>query len=218
MSLAFVSSSPISWLHKICPIRKATTQHSCRSKKCCGSRLVPLCTQSEQPILVQVSPNTKKTSTTDNLTRQLLFSSLQNSEGKDAVKMGLKKESLGTLPFWALGAAFIIGWRVYTKIKVKEQQQEETEQAQVSEFESIPEEKTILEEEQDENSLHVFKCAKCGYSLFPAKGREFKFFTDNFKCPACGSTKEVFYDTSDPNDPRNRLDDEEEEEEIEETS
>lgn len=40
----------------------------------------------------------------------------------------------------------------------------------------------------------IFECTECGYTLFPAKGREFKFFPDDFKCPGCGAAKDKFVD------------------------
>jgi rubredoxin len=43
----------------------------------------------------------------------------------------------------------------------------------------------------------VLECSNCGYTLFPAAGREFKFFGDDFKCPQCGSSKEAFKDVAD---------------------
>ena len=42
----------------------------------------------------------------------------------------------------------------------------------------------------------VYECTDCGYTLFPAAGREFKFFPDSFKCPECGSPKDKFVDRS----------------------
>ncbi|GJQ09033.1 hypothetical protein GpartN1_g824.t1 [Galdieria partita] len=153
----------------------------------------------------------------------LSISSSSSSSDRGEVKMGLKSESLGTLPFWVFGAVFIVGIRMYSnKHKKKKEEASESKNnlrgmAEL-ETEEIPEEKTILEEEQESAALHVFKCGNCGYSLFPAKGREFKFFTDSFKCPACGSTKEAFYDTSDPSDPRNSIKEEEVEEEIKDSS
>jgi len=41
---------------------------------------------------------------------------------------------------------------------------------------------------------HVYECNACGYTLYPAKGREFKFFADSFKCPMCGAGKDQFTD------------------------
>ena len=39
---------------------------------------------------------------------------------------------------------------------------------------------------------NVMTCQDCSYTLFIAKGRESKFFGDNFKCPECGSKKDRF--------------------------
>lgn len=56
-----------------------------------------------------------------------------------------------------------------------------------------------LEGEEDEDDSgadsptgSVFECSDCGYTLFPAKGREFKFFPDSFTCPECGAPKSKF--------------------------
>lgn len=49
------------------------------------------------------------------------------------------------------------------------------------------------------------RCERCGFTLYPAKGREFKFFSDRFKCPSCGAGKDLFYDANDPDDPRNQV-------------
>jgi rubredoxin len=39
---------------------------------------------------------------------------------------------------------------------------------------------------------NVYECSECGYTLFIAKGREFKFFGDSFECPECGAAKDKF--------------------------
>ena len=39
---------------------------------------------------------------------------------------------------------------------------------------------------------NVYSCSECGYTLFIAKGREFKFYGDDFKCPECGAGKDKF--------------------------
>jgi rubredoxin len=52
--------------------------------------------------------------------------------------------------------------------------------------------------------LHVYRCGKCGYTLYPARGRELKFFPRTFKCPQCSAPKSEFWDLNDPNDPRNQ--------------
>eukprot|EP00184_Porphyridium_aerugineum_P007448 CAMPEP_0184693968 /NCGR_PEP_ID=MMETSP0313-20130426/2057_1 /TAXON_ID=2792 /ORGANISM="Porphyridium aerugineum, Strain SAG 1380-2" /LENGTH=162 /DNA_ID=CAMNT_0027152163 /DNA_START=395 /DNA_END=883 /DNA_ORIENTATION=+ len=69
---------------------------------------------------------------------------------------------------------------------------------------------------EQEKELHVYKCSGCGYELWVARGREFKFFGDNYKCPVCGTGKDGFWDLNDPNDPRNQESEEEEEGKSEE--
>jgi rubredoxin len=48
------------------------------------------------------------------------------------------------------------------------------------------------EEEDDVPASNVYGCSECGYTLFIAKGREFKFFGDDFECPECGAAKDKF--------------------------
>ncbi|GMH50572.1 hypothetical protein TrRE_jg13157 [Triparma retinervis] len=38
----------------------------------------------------------------------------------------------------------------------------------------------------------IYECSSCGYTLFPAKGREFKFFPEDYVCPECGGPREGF--------------------------
>lgn len=73
--------------------------------------------------------------------------------------------------------------------------------------------KSAITSEAEEAELHVFKCGGCGYEMYPARGREFKFFPDSFKCPLCGTPKSEFWDLNDPDDPRNQEEEEEEDEE-----
>ena len=49
-------------------------------------------------------------------------------------------------------------------------------------------------DEDDDKSppSNVYQCGNCGYTLFIAKGREFKFYGDDFKCPECGAEKDKF--------------------------
>ena len=60
------------------------------------------------------------------------------------------------------------------------------------------------EEEEEEEKLSAYRCEVCSFTIYPAKGREFKFFPAGFKCPSCGATKEKFYDLTDEDDPRNQ--------------
>jgi hypothetical protein len=52
--------------------------------------------------------------------------------------------------------------------------------------------------------LHEFCCEKCGYTMFPARGRDAKFFPDDFTCPTagCGADKASFFDMTDMTDER----------------
>eukprot|EP00429_Kryptoperidinium_foliaceum_P062917 CAMPEP_0176062908 /NCGR_PEP_ID=MMETSP0120_2-20121206/31372_1 /TAXON_ID=160619 /ORGANISM="Kryptoperidinium foliaceum, Strain CCMP 1326" /LENGTH=439 /DNA_ID=CAMNT_0017396477 /DNA_START=46 /DNA_END=1362 /DNA_ORIENTATION=- len=52
-------------------------------------------------------------------------------------------------------------------------------------------EKAAAEEakKEEEPASNVYECTECGYTLFIAKGREFKFYGDDFKCPECGAEK-----------------------------
>jgi len=38
----------------------------------------------------------------------------------------------------------------------------------------------------------AYECTECGYTMFPAKGREFKFMPAGFTCPDCGCGKDKF--------------------------
>lgn len=50
------------------------------------------------------------------------------------------------------------------------------------------------------SAAHAYQCQNCGYTLFPAAGREFKFFGDSFVCPQCKSPKSQFIDISNEDD------------------
>eukprot|EP00980_Cylindrotheca_fusiformis_P001449 scaffold345_cov134-Cylindrotheca_fusiformis.AAC.60 len=57
-----------------------------------------------------------------------------------------------------------------------------------------PEDQEAAKEEDatDEPDSNVYECSECGYTLFVAKGREFKFYGEDFKCPECGAAKDKF--------------------------
>lgn len=58
-----------------------------------------------------------------------------------------------------------------------------------------PADQKAAEEEEEEVELpasNVYECGECGYTLFIAKGREFKFYGQDFKCPECGAKKDKF--------------------------
>lgn len=43
--------------------------------------------------------------------------------------------------------------------------------------------------------ISIYPSPLGSYKMFVAKGREFKFFGDNFKCPECGAGKNKFTET-----------------------
>jgi len=53
-------------------------------------------------------------------------------------------------------------------------------------------ENAIPDEEEAQPASNVYECGSCGFTLFIAKGREFKFYGDDFNCPECGAKKEDF--------------------------
>lgn len=58
-----------------------------------------------------------------------------------------------------------------------------------------PEDIKAAEEEDEkeaEPASNVYECSECGFTLFIAKGREFKFYGEDFKCPECGAGKDKF--------------------------
>ena len=64
--------------------------------------------------------------------------------------------------------------------------------------------KHIARSKAEEAEQHEFCCERCGYTLFPARGREGKFFPDSFTCPnpTCNAPKEAFFDMTDLSDAR----------------
>lgn len=113
-------------------------------------------------------------------------------------------ESMGVLPLFFAG--FGITALAIKLLKIKGGQ---LRGGDVAKKMSVP--KTAITSEAEEAELHVFKCGGCGYEMYPARGREFKFFPDSFKCPLCGTPKSEFWDLNDPTDPRNQTDDEDDE-------
>uniref|UniRef100_A0A7S1A400 Rubredoxin-like domain-containing protein n=1 Tax=Noctiluca scintillans TaxID=2966 RepID=A0A7S1A400_NOCSC len=57
--------------------------------------------------------------------------------------------------------------------------------------------KYVASTEEQRKQLHTFMCGGCGYTLFPARGREGAFFPDRFKCPICGAAKRDFFEMND---------------------
>lgn len=57
-----------------------------------------------------------------------------------------------------------------------------------------PEDAVEEDDSVDVNSAsgNVQECSECGYTLFVAEGRDFKFFNSGFTCPECGASKDKF--------------------------
>ena len=49
-----------------------------------------------------------------------------------------------------------------------------------------------VDDDDNASTGNVFECSKCGFTLFIAEGRDFKFYGDDFKCPECRSHKDEF--------------------------
>jgi rubredoxin len=128
-------------------------------------------------------------------------------EGRGGGLFGVKAkaywESMGVLPLSF--AAFGIAALVIKLAKVKKGQWKAGEGG----INRATTHASIVTSEEEEAELHVFKCSGCGYEIYPARGREFKFFPDSFKCPLCATPKADFWDLNDPTDPRNQESDDE---------
>ena len=55
----------------------------------------------------------------------------------------------------------------------------------------------MVTDESEETDLKAFSCNECGYTIFPARGREGKFFPSDYKCAMCGAGREAFEDKRD---------------------
>ena len=51
---------------------------------------------------------------------------------------------------------------------------------------------TAKDSKKDSASGSVYECGECGFTLFIAQGRDFRFFGEDFKCPECGAAKDKF--------------------------
>mmetsp|Transcript_32574 Transcript_32574/g.62922 ORF Transcript_32574/g.62922 Transcript_32574/m.62922 type:complete len:259 (+) Transcript_32574:3-779(+) len=60
--------------------------------------------------------------------------------------------------------------------------------------------KYVASSEKEKAELKTYMCSGCGYTLFPARGREAAFFSSSFKCPMCGTPASDFFDMSDDSD------------------
>lgn len=135
----------------------------------------------------------KKTETTKTITIDV-----NDIKGFFGMRANAYWERMGVLPLFFAG--FGITALAIKMFKVKRGEMKDGANG-VSKI-TLP--KTAITSAEEEAELHVFKCGGCGYEMYPARGREFKFFPDSFKCPLCGKPKSEFWDLNDPDDPRNQ--------------
>jgi len=125
------------------------------------------------------------------------------SKGLFGMKANAYWDSMGVLPLFFVG--FGLSALAIKMVKVKGGEM----RSGTSGVNKVTIPKTAITTEEEEAELHVFKCGGCGYEMYPARGREFKFFPDSFKCPLCGTPKSEFWDLNDPDDPRNQEEEDE---------
>ncbi|KAK4528627.1 hypothetical protein GAYE_SCF62G6572 [Galdieria yellowstonensis] len=65
---------------------------------------------------------------------------------------------------------------------------------------SVSTEKDSSSSKPASKAAHAYQCQNCGYTIYPAAGREFKFFGESFVCPQCKSPKSEFVDISSEDD------------------
>jgi len=63
--------------------------------------------------------------------------------------------------------------------------------------------RNAVQDEEGLKTISMLSCLKCGYTIFPAQGRNERFERFTKTCSNCGAT-DSFYDKNDENDPRNR--------------
>lgn len=65
--------------------------------------------------------------------------------------------------------------------------------------------RSVITNEAQLDRIAQMSCQECGYTIFPAMGRNWRYFDKKQRCPLCGSVD--FYDKNDPEDPRNIAED-----------
>mmetsp|Transcript_47163 Transcript_47163/g.74546 ORF Transcript_47163/g.74546 Transcript_47163/m.74546 type:complete len:225 (+) Transcript_47163:43-717(+) len=93
--------------------------------------------------------------------------------------------------WWAIPLLFAVPSMLY---RLWDSRLDTTRLAQIS---AAVDSKFVARTEDEQKELHSFMCGGCGYTLFPARGREAAFFKDDFKCPSCGEPKSAFVDLRD---------------------
>lgn len=137
-------------------------------------------------------------------TKETIIDTEQVRKGIMGMRANAYWDSIGTLPLVFAGVGIVA--LVVKMFKVKGGQFRSGGTSSVDRT-ALP--KSVITTEEEEAQLHVFQCGGCGYVMYPARGREDRFFPDGFKCPLCGSPRERFWDLNDASDPRNQVDEDE---------
>ncbi|EME28929.1 hypothetical protein Gasu2_26270 [Galdieria sulphuraria] len=161
-----------------------------------SERLLPEQFQSKLEIM-QLFPYPKET--VRDLQRSLAetcFLQLLKSEGRDKDFSPIEKARF-------LGLSEEQAQSLYDQYLLEEVQRRDYERATSEKKASVEETSTSTFSEQSVSCskpsasvAHAYQCQNCGYTIFPAAGREFKFFGDSFVCPQCKSPKSQFVDIS----------------------
>lgn len=157
--------------------------------------------QAEQPRAVRIHvPNSELLSaktTTKSKKSSLSKAAKKKKSAIKTVKVGEKELTFSH----DMRTSFLWSGIIFTLLVVKIVRMAAAGNLRAAFFEE-PNYKYIARSDAEEAELHEFCCESCGYTMFPARGREGKFFPDNFKCPNCDAAKEAFFDMTDLSDPR----------------
>ncbi|GJQ13781.1 hypothetical protein GpartN1_g5572.t1 [Galdieria partita] len=166
-----------------------------------SERLLPEQFQSKLEIM-QLFPYPKET--VRDLQRSLAetcFLQLLKSEGRD-------KDFSPTEKAKFLGLSEDQAQSLYEQYLLEQVKQKDLERAASQEKKASVEEaseasyseQSVSSSKPSSNVAHAYQCQNCGYTIFPAAGREFKFFGESFVCPQCKSPKSQFIDISNEDD------------------
>jgi rubrerythrin len=107
--------------------------------------------------------------------------------------LGLDEETATTIFEEVSGEGFL----TQTQAKYGASQQKyDSKGRKVSKDDELENPEEADDEEDEDNSMtasgNVQECTECGFTLFVAEGRDFKFFNAGFTCPECGAAKSKF--------------------------
>ena len=125
---------------------------------------------------------------------------------KAAVAAAGKKQSELTIGWEVLGLDEEVATKIFTEVAgegfltqtqakyAAKQQKFNAKGGKAEEDDSLPEKAKDDDDDDDISSAsgNVQECSECGFTLFVAQGRDFKFFNSGFTCPECGASKDKF--------------------------